>query len=472
MKKMLCKCSGLLSILILFCSVASAQNDESCKASAPAEVAVGQQFKYTVTTEERGEIISSDFGKFEMVSGPSVGSSTSISMINGKVEQNTSYTYTYYLIGNKEGEFTIPGVSISIDGRVVKSNYVIVKVVKAPKIAQQEERTPNDSWFNWEFQMPEIEWPFGSRVQPQQKQQDKVQIDDKIGKDDIFIKASSSQLEAYQGEAVVVTHKLYVKQEYRRYAIERASFANTGDMWLEPLDLSNRATESTETVNGKNYSVFVVKQTAVYPTKTGKLIIPKLTLTLRISVPATVKDPFWGSISTTRRKDVTVTSNDLSLKVKALPGAHSNDKTEVVGNFTISSNLNKTETYANEPITLVVTVSGTGNLHHITAEDLGIDFPADCDVTYPRITGSISAKSDMVTGSKTFRYTIIPRSEGTYLIPGATYTYYNYEMGTYRTISSPDYQIEVHPARRSTAPAVPDSDEEKKPKSNVKTYKI
>ena len=470
MKNMLRNCAGLLSILILFVSFAQAQSEESCKASAPSEVAVGQQFKYTITTDERGEIISSDFGKFELVSGPSMGSSTSISMTNGKVEQNTTYTYTYYLIGNKEGEFTIPGVTVSIEGRVVKCNYVVVKVVKAPKITQQEERSPSDGWFNWEFQMPEIEWPFGSRVQPQNKQ-DKVQIDDKIGKDDIFIKAVSSQLEAYQGEAVVVTHKLYVKQEFKRYAIERASFSSTNDMWLEPLDLA-RASESTETVNGKTYSVFVVKQTAVYPTKTGKLTIPKLTLALRISVPATVKDPFWGSINTTRRKDVTVASNELTLKVKALPGAHSNDKTEVVGNFTISSNMNKTETHVNEPVTLVVTVSGTGNLHHITAEDLGIDFPADCDVTYPRITGHISAKNDIVTGSKTFRYTIIPRSEGTFLIPGATFIYYNYDMGTYKSISSPDYQLEVHPARTNTPSDRQDSDKESKPKSNVKTYKI
>lgn len=467
MKKMLRKCSGLLAILILFCSVAPAQSEESCKASAPAEVAVGQQFKYTVTTDEKGEVISSDFGKLEMVSGPNVASSTSISMMNGKVEQSTSYTYTYYLISNKEGEFTIPGVTFSFDGRVVKSNYVIVKVVKAPKITQQEDIRPGEDWFSWEYQMPG--WPFSSQSQPNQKR-DKVQIDDKIGKDDIFIKAVSSQLEAYQGEAVVVTHKLYVKQEYRRYAIERASFASTDDMWLEGLDLSNRA-ESTETVNGKSYSVFVVKQTAVYPTRTGRLTIPKLTLTLRVSVPATVNDPFWGSFSTTRRKDVTVTSNELSLKVKALPGTRS-DKTEVVGNFTISSNMNKTETHVNEPVTLVVTVSGTGNLHHITAEDLGIDFPADCDVTYPRISGSISAKNDLVTGSKTFRYTIIPRSEGTFLIPGTAFTYYNYDMGTYKTISSPDYQIEVLPARSKHSSESPDNGSEKKPKSNVRTYKI
>lgn len=45
-------------------------------------------------------------------------------------------------------------------------------------------------------------------------------------------------------------------------------------------------------------------------------------------------------------------------------------------------------------------------------------------------------------------------------------------MGGYKTISSPDYQLEVNPARKNAAPAVPDSDEDKKPKSNVKTYKI
>ena len=137
MKNMIRNCAGLLSILILFCSFAQAQSEESCKASAPTEVAVDQQFKYMVITEEQGDVISSDFGKFEMVSGPSVGSSTSITMVNGKVDQKTTYTYTYYLIGHKEGEFTIPGITISIDGRVVKSNYVVVKVVKAPKVTQQ-----------------------------------------------------------------------------------------------------------------------------------------------------------------------------------------------------------------------------------------------------------------------------------------------------------------------------------------------
>ena len=53
-----------------------------------------------------------------------MGSSTSISISGGHTEQSTQYTYTYVLSCPREGTFTIPGVSISVDGRVLKSNAV------------------------------------------------------------------------------------------------------------------------------------------------------------------------------------------------------------------------------------------------------------------------------------------------------------------------------------------------------------
>ena len=156
----------------------------------------------------------------------------------------------------------------------------------------------------------------------------------------------------------------------------------------------------------------------------------------------------------------------IPIKVKSLPNARSSE-TEVVGNFTISSSLSKTEAHTNEAITLTITVSGTGNLHHISADDLNIDFPTDCDVTYPRISGHISAKGDIVSGSKTFKYTIIPRSEGSFFIPGATYNYYNYDTGSYKTISSQDYQIEVLPGKQHN-----DSNEPVEKKHKIVGWKL
>ena len=467
----------LLSLILLFIGINAiqAQNDETCEAKAPQEVAVGQRFKYTVTTSEQGEIISSDFGKFEVISGPSVGSSMSISIMNGQTEQSTTYTYTYYLSCNKEGSYTIPGVTISIDGRLVKSNLVAVSVVKAPKSQPQEEPEQSGSWFNFEF--PDFQgfsdfpqWPgMPQQTRPQERSKtEKAQIDDKIGKDDMFIKAFANNMEAFQGEGIVVTHKLYIKGNNNGYSIEKAIFAPSEAFWANALELDHRE-QSTETINGKTYTVYTIKQTAFYPTKTGKLSIPKLDLTLRIRVPATVRDPFWGTYQTYKSKDITLSSNELPVKVKALPNARSSE-TEIVGNFTISSSLSKTTARVNEPITLTVTVSGTGNIHHISADDLNIDFPSDCDVTYPRVSGHISAKGDIISGSKIFKYTIIPRSEGTFLIPSATYNYYNYDTGSYKTISSQDYQIEVTPGKQQSVPS--DTDEPAKKRTPAKTYKI
>lgn len=482
MKKANVLITGWIASFILLFSFANAQSSDSCFAKAPAEVAVGQQFKYTVSANVRGEVISTDFGKFELISGPSIGTSTSINMTNGHIDQTTTYTYTYYLSCEKEGNFVIPGITLSVEGRLIKSNYIEVSVVKAPKNPEPQDQQA-DSWFNFSFpdiQMPSFEdiqfsWPWGNQQPgnaPQQQQQQrkngKVQVEDKIGKDDIFVKAVTTKLEAFQGEGIVITHKLYIKEGLTQCNIQRAVFAPTQDFWLEGLELKNRD-KSTENIGGKTYEVFTIKQTAAYPCATGKLIIPKLDLTLVMRVPATVNDPFWGAISSYRNKELKLTSNELSIKVKPLPGAHSDSKTEVVGNFQVTSNINKTEARTNEAVVLTITVSGNGNLQHINADDLNIDFPTDCDITYPRINTHVSAKGDIISGSKTFKYTIIPRQEGTYLIPGITYTYYDYDTGRYKTLTTQDYQLNVTPGKASSTPS--DNEKETK-KSNVKTFKI
>lgn len=468
-------------LTICWATNSKAQTEDSCFAKAPAIVGVGQQFAYTVVCTAKGEVISTDFGKFDYVSGPNIGASTSVSINNGSVHQSTTYNYTYYLSAPKEGNFTIPGVTFSLDGRICKTNVVHIKVDKNAPSPIQEDRQA-DNWFQFEWpdmQMPDMspfgmEWPFQQRTTPQTpnnrqpNKKDKSNNDIKIGKEDLFLKASTTTLEAYQGEAVVVTHRLYVREDLAGYSIDRASFGSTEDLWLEPLEL-NRQEKTTETVNGKTYTVFTVKQTAAYPTRTGKVVIPKLNLTLSIRVPYTSRDPFWGMFQTYKSQSVQVTSNNLSIKVKNLPSNHASDRTEVVGNFTINSNISKSEVCANEPFYFTITLSGTGNLHRVNADDIQIEFPADCDVTLPKVISHISAKGDIVTGTKTFRYTIIPRVEGSYRIPSATLRYYDYESGNYKTITTQDLPLEVKAPRSFEQP---DDTPGSKPKSNVRTYKI
>lgn len=445
--------------------ITKAQDEAVCIAKAPQEVVVNQQFQYTVTTSEKGTVLETDFGKFEFVGGPSMGSSTSISIANGHTEQSTQYTYTYILSAKREGSFTIPGVSISVDGKVLRSNAVEVHVVKSGKQSQEAQNDPFSNFFHFEW--PDLN-PFNNNNPSQQpkSKSESVGYKDDIKKEDLFVKSEISQAEAWQGEAVVVTHKLYIKQEIKGYDIARANYAATDALWLDRLDM-NYSDETTETIKGVRYHVYTILQTAAYPLKTGKVTIPKLDLIVRIGVPAVVNNPFWGSMTTTRAKDFRLTSNELSLKVKPLPGARSSEKTETVGHFDISASISKTEVSANQSVTLTVTVSGNGNLHHIEAKDLNIEFPSDCDVTYPRVSQRIGAKGNLVSGSKTFQFTLIPRSEGEFFIPGASFTYYDDESETYKTITTQDFRLDVKPGR---TPSHQDEDNPSKPKGKV--YKI
>lgn len=418
-----------------------AQDDASCIASAPKEVAVNQQFQYTVTTTVKGTVLETDFGKFDLVGGPSMGSSTSITISNGTTVQNTKYTYTYVLSAKREGTFKIPGVSISVDGKVLRSNSVEVQVVKASK--QTPENQDNSSNF-FQFDWSDFN-PFGV---DNSSNSDNVENADDIKKDDLFVKSEISQAEAWQGEAVVITHKLYIKQDIRGYEVVNANYPVTNALWLDHLDLTY-SEESTETIKGVSYHVYTIMQTAAYPLKTGKVTIPKLDLTVRIGVPAVVNNPFWGRMTTVRAKDFRLTSNGLTLKVKALPNVGASDSTRIVGHFDIEASLNKSEVYKDEAVTLVVKISGNGNLHHIASQDLNVVFPSDCELASSKISKSISAKGNLVSGSKSFLFTLIPNSEGECVIPAVSFTYYDDETQSPKTISTEEFRIKVKPSRRA-----------------------
>lgn len=456
----------ILSIVFLCasCKNSVAQEEVTCVAKAPAEVGVNQQFQYTVTTNSKGTVLETDFGKFELVGGPSTSTSTSFTVQGGNTEHKTTYSYTYFLTINKEGTFNIPGVSMSIDGKVVQSNPVTVKVLKAVK--NQNDNSDSQGFFN--FQWPDMDSFFGSTPFGDRRDghdDEKIDYKDNLTKDDMFIKASIPQSEAYKGEPVVVTYKLYIKKDIRNYEIARANFAQSDAVAIEPLELNYRD-EETETIKGETYHVYTVKQTAVYPQKTGKVTIPKLDMVMRIGIPAVVNNSFWGRIQTIRPKDFQLTSNELHLKVKPLPNAHDDSKVDIIGHFEISSSISNTEVYAERPFTITITVSGNGNLHNIKKDDISLEIPSGWDQMYPKVSQRTSAKGNLVSGSKSFKITIIPHTTGEFFIPASKFTYYDDEAMGYKTVTTQDFRITVKEG------AAPSNSKEKSPLDNAKTYKI
>ena len=100
-------------------------------ASAPSVVEVGEQFRLSFVLNAKGENLQVPTIKgFDLLAGPSLSTSSNITIINGDMKQNQEYTYTYILEGQEEGEFTIEPATITVDGKEYKSQPLKIKVIK------------------------------------------------------------------------------------------------------------------------------------------------------------------------------------------------------------------------------------------------------------------------------------------------------------------------------------------------------
>ena len=103
----------------------------SFTASAPDAVVVGEQFRlsYIVTTQKVKDFRAPSIKGFDVLMGPSRSQQSSTQIVNGNVTSTSSITFTYILMANNAGEYTIPGASIVADGDQMVSNSVKIKVL-------------------------------------------------------------------------------------------------------------------------------------------------------------------------------------------------------------------------------------------------------------------------------------------------------------------------------------------------------
>jgi hypothetical protein len=121
----------------------------------------------------------------------------------------------------------------------------------------------------------------------------------------------------------------------------------------------------------------------------------------------------------------------------------------LVGSFNLSSSLSRTQLKANDATNLTITINGTGNLQHIDA--LEIDFPPDFDVAEPRVTDNINTKGNSVSGSRIFEYVIIPRNEGSFTIPKATFSFFDAQTNSYKTVSTQEFTMQIEKGSGQTS---------------------
>ncbi|NDV64418.1 BatD family protein [Bacteroides sp. 224] len=418
----------LLTALLITNSI-FADEKATFTASAPNTVVVGDQFRisYVVTTDKIKDFRApASFTGFDVLMGPTRSQQSSTQIINGKYSSSASITFTYILMANKEGNFSIPAATIVANGNQLISNAVDIKVLPKDKTSNSGASSNNNSSSGQQRQGGVSSSSSGSTISSQ----------------DLFITSNVTKTTVYEQEAFLLTYKIYTAVDLRNF--DSVKLPDFKGFLSQEIESNRNITFELEHYNGRNYNAGIYRQFVLFPQQAGELTIEPARFDASIAKAVRSVDPFdaffnGGSNYVEVKK--TLYTPKVKINTNALPAGKPAGFSGGVGNFSITSSINSNEIKTNDAITIKLVISGTGNLKLISNPK--VEFPNDFEVYDPKVDNKVRLTRDGNTGNKVIEYLAIARHPGTYKIPGATFSYFDIKSKAYKTLKTEDYEIKV-----------------------------
>jgi hypothetical protein len=111
-----------------------------------------------------------------------------------------------------------------------------------------------------------------------------------------------------------------------------------------------------------------------------------------------------------------------------------------VGQYQVSARLDRTQTATGDAVALTATVRGRGNVDSVTLDTPAV---AGLDVLQPQTKDLVETPNDVVTGTREYRWLIVPREPGSYTVPPLTLHTFDPRTDQYRTVQSSPLQLQV-----------------------------
>ena len=384
-------------------------------------VEVSERFNVVFVVD--GEHAPSDFRwepgeDFTLVWGPQKGTSTSVSIVNGKTTKSSQTSFTYILQAKKAGTYNLAPAVATVKGTEIRSRSAQVTVVEGG--SQQG----------------------AASGQAQSSDGNQGASRQAVSQDgEIFLRLYLSKHDAVVGEPITATLKLY--QRANLTGFEDARFPKFNGFWSQEVDTPQTIDFQREQVGDKMYNSALLRRWVLIPQKAGTLTIEPSEIVCLVNVRrprsggGSIFDDFFENDYVTQRQRVMTPSS--SVKVSALPAGAPAGFTGAVGEYGISAKLSKDALKTHDAGSLVVTVTGKGNVSLVEAPKL--DFPPDFEVYDVKATTSTDKGG--TSGSKTFEYPFIPRSPGEFTLAPVRFSYYDVKNRRYATASTDSLRITV-----------------------------
>lgn len=401
------KRTSLMIFALFLALVASAQS--VIRVQAPNMVSAEEQFNVSFIID--GEHSPSSFSwtpgdSFQLVWGPQKGSSSSISIVNGKRTSRSQVSYTYVLMPKSSGKFTLPQAQATVKGNTITSETFQIEVVGGGNTSAQDER------------------------QNQETARESGAVSS-----DIFMKLILSKSRVVVGEPVTATLKLYQRTNVAGF--ENAKFPSFNGFWSEETEAPTNIEFHRENVGGQIFNAAVLRRWTLVPQQAGDIQIEPAELVCLVNVrnpsasTGSIFDSFFQDEYQTIRKRLSTPT--LAVRVNSLPSGAPASFSGAVGQFRMNASLSVDSLRTHDAASLAVTITGKGNVALLEAP--AISFPPDFEV--------YDVKTESVPGGKRFEYPFIPRSHGKFSVGPVEFSYYDISAGKYVTLSSGLMDIDV-----------------------------
>ncbi len=332
------------------------------------------------------------------ISGPAVEQSVSMSLVNGRMQQERTLNYRYTIVPLQSGEYEIGPF------RYTHKNETVTIPAKVMRVVASADGSGQDG--------------------------EPISLSDLV-----FAEITVDKERVFVHQPFTLTIAVYS----RNLNLGRnVSLMNMPESGIQTQPFQEGGT-TREVVRNEVYDVRRY-QTEIRPLTAGTIRFePKLRIQVMVPRRRQRRDPFFddsifqGLFSNMDAQPFDVTVTPVDVVVRSLPETDRPDSfTGGVGQFQFEAHIRETEAQPGDPLTLTFVIEGKGNLDAVSAPAVS---ESDRFRVYPpRMTHSDLDQAGQ-RGRKVFEQIVIPRTAESREVPPIAFSYFDPDTGYYHTIT-------------------------------------
>ncbi|UPQ75601.1 BatD family protein [Chryseobacterium nepalense] len=221
---------------------------------------------------------------------------------------------------------------------------------------------------------------------------------------DVYLNMEVEDREVYQDEPTIAVLKVYSRNMDNLRKVKNIRLPKDNDLDVYPVSFAKSEIDPSDY---GNMSSQVLAIFLIFPNESGYVEVPGAS----------------ASMSTFAGKNKII-SNKVKINVKKLPEDSPESFKNAVGNFKVSiSNISKEKAEVKKPISVLVKVSGEGNLKNMELPKLA-ESP-DYEVFAPKITSNVKTEMTGMKGEILANYLVIPKKAGGISIKTENFSFFD-----------------------------------------------